>query len=166
MIRHSIREARKAGTARRGAAGMTLIELLVAMVILAILTAIALPQYSSYVMKSRRADAKTALLDLAARQERFFAVNNAYTNSAANLGYGASATFPLNVMSGSASYYTLAVPTVTAGSSTALPTFVATVTPAGTQQQDTQCYTFQINSNGTKTNLGSGGTVIPGLNCW
>lgn len=157
---------RPAGTASQGAAGMTLIELLVAMVILGILTAVALPQYSSYVMKSRRADAKTALLDLASRQERFFAINNAYTTSAANLGYGAAATFPINVTSGSATYYTLVAPTVTAGSSTVLPTFVATVTPAGTQQKDTQCYTFQVNSAGVKTNLGSGGAVIPGLNCW
>lgn len=146
--------------------GFTLIELMIAMVVLAILTAIALPQYSSYVQRARRADAKTALLELAARQERFFAVNNAYTNNAASLGYGAGATFPVSVSSGSNSYYTLAVPTVTAGSATTLPTFVATATPTGAQQKDTQCYTFQVNSLGVKTNLDSGGAVIAGANCW
>lgn len=145
--------------------GFTLIELMITIVVVAILTAIALPQYSNYVQRARRADAKTALLELAARQERFFAVNNAYTNNAANLGYGAGAAFPVNVSSGSTSYYTLAT-TVTAGSATTLPTFVATATPTGIQQKDVQCYTFQVNSLGVKSNLNSGGAVIAGANCW
>lgn len=146
--------------------GFTLVELMIAVVIIAILSAVALPQYSNYVMKSRRVEAKTALLELASRQERFFAVNNAYTNDAARLGYGAGATFPINVTTGSTTYYTLAVPTVTAGTATALPTFVATATPVGTQQRDTQCYTFRINSLGVKTNLGSGGAALAGTGCW
>ena len=146
--------------------GFTLIELMIAVVVVAILTAIALPQYSSYVLRARRADAKTALLELAARQERFFAVNNAYTSNAANLGYGAGATFPVNVSPGSNNYYTLAVPTVTAGSATTLPTFVATATPTGAQQKDTPCYTFRVDSLGVKTNLDSGGAVIANANCW
>ena len=146
--------------------GFTLIEVMIATVIIAILTAIALPQYSSYVLRARRADAKTALLELAARQERFFAVNNAYTSNAADLGYGSGATFPINVSPGSNNYYTLAVPTVTAGSATTLPTFVATATPSGAQQKDTPCYTYQVNSLGVKTTLDSGGTAIAGAGCW
>ncbi|HET9108841.1 MAG TPA: prepilin-type N-terminal cleavage/methylation domain-containing protein, partial [Steroidobacteraceae bacterium] len=44
--------------------GFTLIELMIAVVVVAILMAIAVPSYESYVEKSRRTDAKTALLDL------------------------------------------------------------------------------------------------------
>lgn len=75
-------------------------------------------------------------------------------------------TFPVNVTAGSTTYYTLAVPTVTAGSATALPTFVATVTPVGPQQRDTECYTFRVNSNGVKSNVGSGGAALAGTQCW
>lgn len=151
---------------RRRSAGFTLIEIMIAVVIVAILTAVALPQYSSYIMKSRRADAKTALLDLAARQERFFALNNAYTNDAGRLGYGANATFPVNVRTGSSTFYTLAVPTVTAGTATALPTYAATATPAGVQQRDTTCYTFRLDSGGARSNLAADAAVITGTGCW
>lgn len=147
-------------------AGFTLIEVMVTLVIIAILTAVALPQYSSYVMKSRRVDAKNALLDLASRQERHLAVNNAYTSDASRLGYGTGATFPVTVAAGGTNYYTLSVPTVTAGSATALPTFVATATPANSQQRDTRCYTFRINSLGVKSNVDSGGAALTDPSCW
>jgi type IV pilus assembly protein PilE len=78
----------------RKSAGFTLVELVVAMVIAAILAAIAIPAYSSYVLQAHRTDAKTALLDLASLEERYFSVNNAYTNVASNLGYTA---FPQSV---------------------------------------------------------------------
>ena len=52
--------------------GFTLVELIVAMVILATLTAIAIPSYSIYVLKSHRTEAKSALLDLASLEERYF----------------------------------------------------------------------------------------------
>lgn len=46
-------------------------ELMITVAIIAILARIAYPSYQQYILKSHRADAKTALLDLAARQERF-----------------------------------------------------------------------------------------------
>src|ERR1700722_14663380 len=67
--------------------GFTLVELIVAMVIAAILAAVAIPAYSNYVRKARRTEVKTALLDLASLEERYFSVNNSYTTSAAALGY-------------------------------------------------------------------------------
>ena len=59
-----------ASAARRNR-GFTLIELMVVVVIATILLGIAVPSYMSQVRQSRRTEAKTALLDLAGREERF-----------------------------------------------------------------------------------------------
>ena len=67
--------------------GFTLIELMIAVAIVGILAAVALPSYQRSIMKGRRVDAKAATLDLAAREERYFSVNNTYTNSAVSLGF-------------------------------------------------------------------------------
>jgi type IV pilus assembly protein PilE len=65
-------------------AGFTLIELMVAVVVLTIIVAIAVPSYSNQVRKSHRTEAKTALLDLASREERFLSTNGAYTSMPAS----------------------------------------------------------------------------------
>src|SRR5580700_1233120 len=122
--------------------GFTLVELIVAMVIAAILAAVAIPAYSNYVRKARRTDAKTALLDMASLEERYFSVNNAYTTTASALGYTA---FPVTVGSG---YYTIAAPTVTGATTAAPATFSLTATAIGTQVNDTLCTTFTLTQAG------------------
>ena len=68
--------------------GFTLVELMIVVVIVAILAGIAVPSYMSSVRKTRRADAKTALLDLAGREERYLTTNPAgYSTVPADLGY-------------------------------------------------------------------------------
>jgi type IV pilus assembly protein PilE len=49
--------------------GITLIELLVVITIVAILATIAVPMYTGYMIRARRADAKTSLEQLRAAQE-------------------------------------------------------------------------------------------------
>ena len=51
--------------------GFTLMELLIALSIVAILTALSVPSYQQHVRQARRADGQTALLRLAVAQERF-----------------------------------------------------------------------------------------------
>ena len=59
--------------------GFTLVELMVTVVIIAILSAIAVPAYRSYVQRSKRSGATSALLRIQASQEKFFLQNNAYS---------------------------------------------------------------------------------------
>ena len=149
----------------RGAreAGFTLVELMVVIVIGAILMTIAVPSYTSHVRKSRRTDAKTALLDLATREERFSSLNNAYTNDSASLGYGAGG-FPQPVGS---NYYNIDVPanTLIPAAAGVAAYFKATATPFGTQTQDTQCASFSIDSTGKQSALDSGGADAT-TTCW
>jgi type IV pilus assembly protein PilE len=153
-----------AGNFKPGQRGFTLVELMVTVLILSILVSVALPSYKSSVRKSRRTDAKTALLDLAAREERYFATNNGtYTNVAANLGY--SGTWPTPIVVGSG-YYQIGQPTVTAATAQVGATLgtVATFTvtavpvPGSDQANDTACASFTITNTGAQS--------ATSANCW
>jgi type IV pilus assembly protein PilE len=148
--------------------GFTLIELMIVVVIATILLSIAVPSYMLQIRESRRTDARTALLDLAGREESFNASMNAYTNVATNLGYG---SFPATIGSG---YYTITVACVAAygaalGCDTnpnapAGPSYYLTATPvAGTSQaKDSQCLSFSLDSQGNQFSTGS----VPSTTCW
>ncbi len=62
--------------------GFTLLELMIAVVIVGILAAYAIPSYQESVKKSRRSDAKGALYQLANGMERHFTENSTYKNAA------------------------------------------------------------------------------------
>jgi len=65
--------------------GITLIELLIITVIIGVLAAIAIPGYTGYLQRARRADAKTALEHVRAAQEMWRAEHGAYSVSIAEL---------------------------------------------------------------------------------
>ena len=137
--------------------GVTLIELMIVIVVVAILASIAVPSYRQYVLRSHRVEAKTALLNLAAAQEKFYLVNNDYAESgelttAPPAGLGLSGTTENG-------WYTVAI---TASSATA---FTATATATGTQTADNDCRVFSINSQGVRTasNSSSGDSTNT---CW
>ena len=150
----------------RPAGGFTLIELMVVVLIVTILTVIAVPSYLNQTLKSHRTEAKSILLDLASRQERYMATNGSYSAAATDMGY--TGTWPQNVGS---NYYSVSMPNgVTApaaGTATTAATpakFVFTATAIGNQTKDKQCATFSIDQTGTQTSTSSTGSTSTG--CW
>jgi type IV pilus assembly protein PilE len=139
-------------------AGFTLIELMVTVAIVSILATIAVTTYSNQVLKSRRTEAKSALLDLAGREERLFSTNNAYSSDEAFLGYAAAAGTPMTNMNFGNRYYQLTA-TVPPLNPT---TYVLTANPVGNQANDRTCGSLIVNQLGVQTVTGTG-TVA---SCW
>lgn len=146
---------------RRRLAGFTLIELMVTVVIVAVLAGIAIPSYQTSVRKSRRTEARNALLDLAGREERYLAAYNGYSSQAGDLGYS---VFPSPTVT---SYYNINVTTLTAGTATSAPYFQATAIPiAGNgQDKDLSCQGFTVDSTGAQASTSNTGAVTSST-CW
>lgn len=132
------------------AMGFTLIELMIAVAVVAILAVIAIPSYNRYVLRSNRAAAESVMMDMASAQERYMIDNRSYAASTAALGY----TLPDTV---SSNYKIDTAPV--AGPP---PGFTVTATPIGTVQVgDTWCNVLTYSSNGTKSANGTTPTT-----CW
>lgn len=151
--------------------GFSLIELVVAMLIAAILAAVAIPAYSNYTRKAHRVEAKNALLDMASLEERFMSTNNNYSQLPSNLGYGSATTVPPAITIGSGYYQitTLTANAATAPTSTTTvgtpATYTITLTAFGDQVKDTTCRTFTVIQTGAQTAADSSGTD-QSATCW
>jgi type IV pilus assembly protein PilE len=156
--------------------GFTLVELMIVVLVASILIGVSVPTYQTQVQHSRRTDAKTALLDLAVREEKYLTLNNSYTSTATALGY---TSFPVNIGSG---YYTVNVCPGTATTSTATTvacpsgtspatgtSFIVSAIPvAGTSQaKDSTCQYFAVDNTGTQfaSSTTAGGTDTTST-CW
>lgn len=125
---------KRAGLKQRG---FTLMEVVIAMVILGILAAIAIPNYSEYTLRSHRSAVQAFISDVASRQTQFFLDRRVYATSVAALNMAT----PPDI----ASRYAVAIAT-NAGPPA---TFQVTATPTGTQVGD-RCGALTVDQAGTK----------------
>ena len=129
-----------AAPARRGhgdVRGFTLIEMMITVVIVAILTAIALPSYLGQLRRSARAEAQTFLTDMASRQQQFLVDRRTYAVSAAALGMSAPGS-----LAGKFDFSVVAA-------NGPPPTFTLTATGVGAQLND-QCPVLSIDNAGNR----------------
>ena len=64
--------------AKNKSMGFTLIELMITVAIIGVLGAIAYPSYQDSVRKSRRAEGRSAMMEVLQQQERYMTQNNTY----------------------------------------------------------------------------------------
>ena len=142
--------------AHRSMHGMSLMEVLIVVTIVGLLGAIGYPSYSDYVVRANRAAAKSLLLQIADRQEQFFADNKRYANDLTQLGF-ASDGFPIDNQGApvaSGSYDRLYAVSI---SNTTATTFTVNAAPElGQYDRDGQCGTLTLTHAGQKGRTGSG----------
>ncbi len=137
--------------------GFTLIELMIAMAIVGILAAVAIPAYGDFIAKSRRADAIANLQNLVNTLENCYSLNQNYqlclagNNGAFNNG---------NLKADVSRYYS-----VNANSEVNPNDFTLVIQAIGSQAtRDAECAFLGVNRNGVKY----GGTAALTIDtiCW
>jgi type IV pilus assembly protein PilE len=131
--------------------GFTLLELMIACAIIAILASIAYPSYINSVQKSRRSEATASLLGVASQMERWSTEKGTYAT--ATLG---GSPPPIYANHSENSYYNLSLSNLTA------TTYTISAAPAAIQATD-PCGTFTYTESGVKDV--SGGTWNKSQ-CW
>jgi type IV pilus assembly protein PilE len=130
--------------------GFSLIELMIAVVIIGILASIAYPSFQEQVRKSRRADGKAMLMEKAQQLER------CYTRFASYTGNDAACNIVLPDNSSEEHYVIAEV--ARNGSS-----FTLSATPQGDQANDAKCGVLRLTSAGVQGSLGADSDTN---DCW
>jgi type IV pilus assembly protein PilE len=121
--------------------------------VIGVLGMIALPSYRQYVMRAQRTEAKSALLQLATNQERFYLANRRYGATADLAALG----FP----SGKSEKGTYAITIAGADATTYTATATPTTGGAVDMTQDAMCTSFSVTAQGVRTATGTDAAT-----CW
>ena len=130
------------------ALGFSLIEMMIVIAVVALLTALAVPWYRDFVVRSNRTEAINELLNIAACQERIYQKLNRYDANRC----GASGTTTNG-------HYTMSMATQNTNQN-----FVITATATGSQTNDT-CGNLTYSDQGIK-NVSVTATATQVATCW
>jgi type IV pilus assembly protein PilE len=140
--------------------GVSLLELMIVVAIVAIISAFAFPSYMQYVVNTKRTVATSALLQIADRQQQFFMDNKQFTNDLTNLGFAANPLVLADDGNSAAATDSDAVYSISL-SNVAVATSTITAAPLhGQASRDTDCASLTLNQAGARGNSGGGG------DCW
>ena len=143
--------------------GFTLIELMVAVAIVAILASVALPSYTIYIARAKRADARTQLVQVAQFMQRFYTANDQYQydRSANEVSTRIPAGLARSPSDGTALYTLTVVADAT--------TYTLTMAPEpGLSMAGDECGSFRLTSTGVRSVVVGGVNNIATLRdkCW
>lgn len=137
--------------------GFSLIELMIVVAIVAILGAVVIPSYTSYVAQAGRSEAAAILLDAANRQEQYYLDFHTYTSDMTDLGYDSNPlTYPFDRDSSDRSYQVSAT-----GDADGFTLSAEAINQQASR--DSSCTSLQINQLGTRT---SNETSSDEKECW
>jgi type IV pilus assembly protein PilE len=143
--------------ARRATGGFTLIELMVAVVIVAVLAAVALPAYFDSVRKGRRGDAIALMSQVAQAQERWRANNALFDTDFGTTRLNVRSTAASGVTTLTEPYYTITIPSAASAN-----TYTVRAVARAAQLSDTRCAAMEmrvLNGNITYVSSTSAGTI-------
>jgi type IV pilus assembly protein PilE len=137
----------RGATSMKRQSGFTLLELMIVVVVIAILSAIALPSYSDYVIRSRLTEAYTAMSTAQASAEQFWSNNRTYVGLNSAAGWPANTSnFTYNLSNQTASTYT--------------------ITATGVTSSSVKGFSFTIDQNGNKTTATVPTGWTTSTTCW
>jgi type IV pilus assembly protein PilE len=124
--------------------GLTLLELVITLAVIALLTALAVPVYTDYLTRSRRVDAYSALVNASAELAHYYGEHQSYKEAALTTVQSAAGFYHLQLTSTDTTYKLIAIAQKSQAS------------------RDTLCQSFTLTHHGERGITGPGDIQA----CW